>query len=88
MPLSPEGGEAGGISSEGATDELGKHFGCGGVIPGGLEVQGLGKGPPGILTGGAAEEGMLSCLDFLLTPRAETRVWAVPIGAAQEVGRR
>ena len=41
---------------EGALDECGKHLDCGGVIPGGLEVQGLGKGPPGVLTCGAAEQ--------------------------------
>ena len=28
-------------------DELGGHCGCNSVIPGGFEVQGLGKGPPG-----------------------------------------
>ena len=31
--------------------ELSKHFGCSGVVPGGLEVQGLGEGLPGVLTG-------------------------------------
>ena len=33
----------------------GEHFSWSGIILGGLEVQGLGKGPPGILTGGAAK---------------------------------
>ena len=40
------------ISSEGAVDE---HLSCSGVILGGLEVQGHGKGPPVILTGRTAE---------------------------------
>ena len=62
------GGETRRIGSEGAANELGKHFSCGGVIPGRLEVQGLGKGPPGILTGRASEKGVFRCLDFLLTP--------------------
>ena len=31
----------------------------GGVIPGGLEVQGLEKGPPGVLTGGVAEKSVV-----------------------------
>ena len=43
------------VGSKRAANELSEHFSCSGVIPGGLEVQGLGKGPPGILTGGAAE---------------------------------
>ena len=34
-----------GVGSEGALDECSERLGCGGVIPGGLEVQGLGKGP-------------------------------------------
>ena len=38
------GGKARRVGSEGALDECGKHLDCGGVIPGGLEVQGLGKG--------------------------------------------
>ena len=80
------GGGAWRIGSEGAANELGKHFSCSGVIPGGLEVQGLGKGPPGILTGRAAEKGVFRCLDFLLTPRAKPWIWAVPIGVAREVG--
>lgn len=46
------GGEARRIGSGGATGELSKHFGCGGVTPSGLEVQGFGKGPAGVLTGG------------------------------------
>ena len=49
------GGKSRRIGSEGAADKLGEHFSCSGVIPGGLEVQGLEKGPPGVLTGGAAE---------------------------------
>ena len=48
-------GESRRVGSKGAADELSEHFSCSGVIPGGLEVQGPGKGPPGILTGGAAE---------------------------------
>ena len=80
------GGETRRIGSKGAANELGEHFSCSGVIPGGLEVQGLGEGPPGILTGRAAEKGVFSCLDFLSTPRAKPRIWAVPIGVAQEVG--
>ena len=56
------------------------------VIPGGLEIQGLGKGPPGVLTCGAAKQGVFSGLDLLLAPRAEPRVWAMPIWMAQEVG--
>ena len=39
------GGGARMVGSEGALDECSKHLSCGGVIPGGLEVQGLGKGP-------------------------------------------
>ena len=79
-------GESWRIGSKGAADELGENFSCSGVVPSGLEVQGLGKGPPGILTGRAAELSMHSCLDFLLAPWAEPRVWAVPIWMAQEVG--
>ena len=57
-PLASGGVKPGGIiGSEGAVDECGEHFSCGGVVPGGLEVQGLGKGPPGVLTCGAAERG-------------------------------
>ena len=62
------GGEARGIGSEGALDECSKHLNCSDVIPGGLEVQGLGKGPPGVLTCGAAEQGVFSGLDLLLAP--------------------
>ena len=47
-----------------------------------------GKDPPGILPGGAAEQNMINSLDFLLTPRAEPRFWAMPIGMAREVGGR
>ena len=47
------GGETRRIGSEGAADKLGEYFSCG-VIPGVLEVQGLGKGPPGKLTGRGA----------------------------------
>ena len=74
------------MGSEGAVDGLSEHFSCRDVIPGGLEVQGLRKGPCGVLTSGAAEQNVLSCLGFFLTPRAKSRVWAVPIGVAQEVG--
>ena len=49
------GGETRRIGSEGAANKLGKRFNCSGVIPGGFEVQGLGKVPSGILMGGAAE---------------------------------
>ena len=52
-----------GPGNEGAAGELGEHFNCSGVVTGGPEVQGLGKGPPGILTGGVA-------VNFLLAPRA------------------
>ena len=31
-----------------------RTVGCNGVISGGLEIQGLGKGPPGVLTGWTA----------------------------------
>ena len=50
------GGKSRRIGSEGAADRLGEHFSCSGVIQGGLAVQGLGKGHPGVLTGGEAEE--------------------------------
>ena len=50
--LHPPGGETRGVGSEGALDECSKHLNCCGVIPGGLEVQGLGKGPPDVLTWG------------------------------------
>ena len=50
----------------GATDECSENFNCCGVIPGGLEVQGLGEGPPGTLTGGAAEQSMLDTQSRLL----------------------
>ena len=54
--MSSGGGGTRRIGSEGAADKLGGHFGCtGGVISGGLEVQGLGKRPPGVLTGRATE---------------------------------
>lgn len=46
------GCEARRVISEGAADELNENCGCSGVMPGGLEVQGLGKGPSGVLTGG------------------------------------
>ena len=88
-----EGGGVGVLTSsggvkgcEGALDECSKHLDCSGVIPGGLEVHVLGKGPPGVLTCGAAEQGVFSCFDLLLAPRAEPRVWAMPIWMAQEVG--
>ena len=64
----PGGSEARRLGSEGALDERGEHFGRSGVIPGGLEVQGLGEGPSSILTGGAAEYSMLSGFDLLLAP--------------------
>ena len=48
-------------------------------------MRGLGEGLPGIFTGGAAEQSVISGLDFLLTPRAEPRFWAVPIWTAQEI---
>ena len=51
-----------------------------------LRPRDSGKDPPGVLTGRAAEYGMLSCLDFLLTPWAKPWVLAEPIGVAQEVG--
>ena len=69
-------------------NECGEHFGCSGIIPGGPEVQSLGKGLSSILTGGTAEKSMPSGLDFLLAPQAEPRFWAVPIGVAQEAGGR
>ena len=47
-----KGGKARRVGSEGALDECSKHLNCSGGIPGGLEVQGLGKGPPGVLTCG------------------------------------
>ena len=62
------------IGSESATDELSKHFGYSGVIAGGPEVQGLGKGPSNILAGRAAEYSMCSGLDFLLAPRGKASV--------------
>ena len=78
------GGESRRVGSEGALDECSKRLSCSSVIPGGLEVQYLGEGPPAILTCGAAEQGVLGGLGFLLTPR----FWAVPIGVAQEVSMR
>ena len=51
VALSSEGSGSRRIGSKGATDELGAHFSCSGVIPSELEVQSLVKGPPGILTG-------------------------------------
>ena len=81
-------GKARRVGGKGALDECGEHFGCSGVIPGGLEVQSLGKGLSSILTGGAAEKSMFSGLDILFAPKAEPRFWAVPIGVAQEVGGR
>ena len=80
------GGKARRVGSEGALDECSKHLSCSGVIPGGLEVQGLGKGPPSVLTCGAAEQGVFSGLDLLLALWAKPRVWAMPIWMAQEVG--
>ena len=80
------GGKARRVGSEGALDECSKHLDCSGVIPGGLEVQSPGQGPPGVLTCGAAEQGVFSRLDLLLAPWAEPRVWAMPIWMAQEVG--
>ena len=56
MPLSSGASESREIGSKGAADELGEHFSCSGVIPSGLEVQSLRKGPPGILTGGSGVE--------------------------------
>ena len=53
------------VGNEGALDEWGEHFNCSGVIPGGLEAQGLGKGPSSMLTGGAAEHGVFCGPDFL-----------------------
>ena len=44
-----EGGEAQRLGSEGALDERSKHLNCS-VVPGGLKLQGLGKGRPGVLT--------------------------------------
>ena len=49
---------------------------------GGLEVQGPGKGLRGVLTYGAAEQGVFSGLDLLLTPRAEPRDRAIPVWMA------
>ena len=49
------GVEARRAGSEGAVDELGEHCGCNSVISGGFEVQGLGKGPAGELTGSEAQ---------------------------------
>ena len=72
------GGETRRIGSQSAADKFGEHFSCSGVIPGGLETQGLGKGPPGVLAGGAAEKSVLGCLDFLLTP------WAKPQARAHK----
>ena len=86
VPLSLGGGETRRIGSKSAVDEFGENFNCSGVIPGGLEVQGLGKGPPGVLAGRAAEKSVLSSLYFLLAPWAEPQVWAVPIRVVQEVG--
>ena len=80
------GGKARRVSSEGALDECSKHLDYSVVIPGGLEVQGLGKGPPGVLTCGAAEQGVFSGLDRLLAPWAEPRIWAMPTRMAQEAG--
>ena len=84
--LHPPGGEARRVGSEGALDECSKRLNCGGgVIPGGLEVQGLGEGPPGVLTFGTAEQGVFSGLDLLLTPWAEPWVRAMPVWMAQGV---
>ena len=41
------------VGSEDAADKLGEYFSCSSVIPGGPEVQGVGKGPPG--KGGTAK---------------------------------
>ena len=51
--LCPRGGEARRVSSEVQWANQ-RDYSCSGVIPGGLEVQGLGKGPPGVLTGWTA----------------------------------
>ena len=67
------------IGSEGALDECGEHFDCSGVIPGGIEVQGLGKGSSSILAGGAADYGVSSGFDFLLAPWTKSWSWAMPI---------
>ena len=58
------------VGSEGATDKCDKNFSCCGVMPGGLEVQGLGEGLPGVPTGmfGGLDPGPL---DLLLALREE-----------------
>ena len=62
------GGGARGVGGEGALDKCSEHLRCSGVIhTKRTEVQGLGKGP-GVLTCGAAEQGVLGGLDLLLAP--------------------
>ena len=85
VPLSRGRGKTRRVGSEDATDKLSEQLNCSGVKPGRLEVQGLRKG---VLASRAAERSMLSGLDILLAPWAEPRFWAVPVGAAQEVGGR
>ena len=82
--LSSSGGESWRVGSEGVTDECSEHFTCCGAVPGGLDSQGLGEGPPGILMGRAVEQSMIGSLDFLLAPPAEPQFWPM----AQEVGGR
>lgn len=53
--LCPLGGGSPAVSSEGVADELTERYGRSGVMPGRLEIQGLGEGPSSILTGGAVE---------------------------------
>ena len=43
------------IGSVGVADELNEHFSCSGVMSGGIEAQGLGKGHLGVLKSRAAE---------------------------------
>ena len=51
--------ESRGVGSEGAADKCSGHLDCSEAIPGGLEVQSLGKGLPGLLTGWAAGRGRM-----------------------------
>ena len=81
VPL-PSGGETRRVGSEGATDKLSEQLDCSAVKPGRPEVQGLRKGPSGVLASRGAEKSMLSGLDILLAPWAEPRFWAVPVGVA------
>lgn len=53
---------------------MSEHFRCCDVILGRLEIQGLGKGPLGILTGRAVERSIVGGLSFPLSP--------VPSGAS------